>query len=55
MSALDLLRDGPVIVNVGVRAFAEALADQGATVLQVEWTPTRTLDLELSRLLDRLG
>ena len=34
-----LLRDGPITVNVGLRAFAATLEAQHAPVVQVDWTP----------------
>jgi hypothetical protein len=51
----DLLRDGPVVVNVGVREFAESVAAQNVPVVHVAWTPPRELDAELAALLVKLG
>lgn len=55
MMPAPLLRDGPVTINVGLRDFADALAAQAAPVVHVDWSPARTIDPTLARLLDRLG
>jgi len=52
--AEELLRDGPAVANVGVRECAEAVAEQQAPVVQVEWTPPRELDADLADLLKDL-
>jgi hypothetical protein len=51
----DLLRDGPVIVNLGLRDFAETIAAQDAPVVHVEWSPPPELDADLAALLEELG
>ena len=51
----DLLRNGPVVANVGVRDFAESVDAQEAPVVQVDWTPPPELDQELADLLEELG
>jgi hypothetical protein len=50
----DLLQRGPVIVNVGVRDFAEAIAEQKAPVVQVDWAPPPQLEADLAELLEEL-
>ena len=50
----DLLQNGPVTVNLGLRAFAEALQDQGVEVAHVEWAPPADGDAEMAELLDKL-
>ncbi len=50
----DLLRDGPVVANVGVRDFAESVEAQDAPVVQVDWSPPRELDADLADLLKEL-
>jgi hypothetical protein len=50
----DLLARGPVAINVGVRDFAESLRAQGASVVEVEWSPPAEEDEELLRVLDRI-
>jgi hypothetical protein len=50
----ELLQDGPVVINLGVREFAESLQDQGVEVVQVDWTPPAGGDAEMAELLDKL-
>jgi hypothetical protein len=50
----ELLQKGPVVVNVGVRAFAEAVDEQGAQVVHVEWRPPPEVDPDLAELLKDL-
>jgi hypothetical protein len=50
----QLLREGPVVVNIGPRQFGDAVLDQDAEVVQVEWTPPAGGDPELAQLLDDL-
>jgi hypothetical protein len=50
----ELLSGRPAVVNVGIREFAESVADQGAQVVQVDWSPPRELDDDLTALLDEL-
>ena len=50
----QLLRAGPVVVNIGPRQFGDAVLDQDAEVVQVEWTPPAGGDPELAQLLDDL-
>jgi hypothetical protein len=35
----QLLRDGPIVVNIGALQFADSMRDQDAEVIHVEWTP----------------
>jgi hypothetical protein len=50
-----LLREGPLAANIGVRDFAESLAEQDVPVVQVDWTPPPELDDDLADLLEELG
>ena len=51
-SGLDkLLHDGPIAINIGVIEFADALDQQKAEVIHVEWQPPAGGDEELSDLL----
>jgi FdrA protein len=54
----DLIRKlltGPiVIINLGLKKFAESLEDQDVEVVQVDWTPPAGGDQELIDLLDKL-
>ena len=51
---LDLLREGPISVNLGLVEFAEALEAQDAPVIHVDWTPSPLLDEETKSILDEL-
>lgn len=51
----DLLHDGPVAVNVGIREFADSLVEQEAPVVQVDWVPPRELEQDLADLLKELS
>lgn len=54
-TAVDaLLQDSPVVLNLGLREFAEALQDQGVEVIQVDWRPPAGGDEEVAELLDKL-
>lgn len=48
-----LLRDGPAAISLGLAGFAEALRDQGAPVVHVDWAPP-AVDEETANLLDEL-
>jgi len=50
----ELLQNGPVVINLGVREFAESLEDQGVEVVHVEWAPPAGGDTEVAQLLDKL-
>jgi hypothetical protein len=50
----ELLQDGPVVINLGVREFAESLQDQEADVVHVDWEPPAGGDTEMAELLDIL-
>ena len=55
MSTLaDLLRDGPVVVAVGARDFAQALREQEVTVVEVDWRPPYEPDEAAAALLEKL-
>jgi hypothetical protein len=50
----ELLDKGPVVVNIGVKDFANSLKTQGAEVTQVDWSPPAGGDREMIELLDQL-
>src|SRR5262249_26536361 len=52
--AADLIAAAPRIVNVGLELFAVNLAQQGAKVVHVAWTPPAGGDARLADLLDKL-
>ncbi len=50
-----LLQDGPRVLNVGVRTFADTLAAVSAPHRHVEWQPPAQGDTELGAILARLA
>jgi hypothetical protein len=50
----DLLATAPRVVNIGLELFAVNLADQGAKVVHVQWSPPAGGNSYLAGLLDRL-
>jgi hypothetical protein len=52
---IDELLQGPlVVVNVGLRGFAESLDEQEVDVVQVDWLPPAGGDREMIDLLEKL-
>ena len=51
---IDLLHDPLVVINVGVRDFAENLEKQDVVVIQVDWKPPAGGDQEMIDLLKDL-
>ena len=49
-----LLREPLVVINLGLKQFADSLQEQGVEVVQVDWTPPAGGDKELLDLLDKL-
>ena len=49
-----LLNEPIVIINLGLKTFAENLEEQDTEVVQVDWTPPAGGDKELIELLDSL-
>jgi len=48
--------EGPLImINIGVRAFAESLERQGQEVAQVDWVPPAAGDQQMIDLLEELS
>ena len=54
MTFIELLKDPPKVLNIGVSEFAEAVRLQHAEVVQMDWRPPRTLDPEIEQLLEDL-
>ncbi len=52
---MSLLTQKPVVVNVGLEAFAEDLDSQQVSVVHLDWRPPAGGDAELADLLSRLG
>ena len=52
---IDKLLSGPVIlINLGLKQFGASLEQQGAEVVQVDWSPPAGGDQEMLDLLDDL-
>lgn len=50
----ELLVDGPTVVNVGLRSFAETLDAAGTTTVQYDWSPAAGGDRRLAALIRAL-
>jgi hypothetical protein len=50
----ELLHNPMVVVNLGLRKFAESLQAQNVEVVQVDWVPPAGGDQEMMDLLDQL-
>ena len=50
----EMLENKPVVVNIGVRDFAESLEDQQVEVVHVEWAPPAGGDPDMAELLQKL-
>ena len=49
-----LLQEPLVVINLGLKKFAESLEDQQVEVVQVDWIPPAGGDHEMLDLLDQL-
>jgi hypothetical protein len=50
----ELLINPLIVINIGLRKFAENLEVQKVEVVQVDWTPPAGGDKEMMNLLDQL-
>ncbi len=50
----DLLQKPIIVINVGLKKFAESLEEQQVEVVQVDWVPPAGGDKEMIDLLDQL-
>ena len=50
----QLLEDGPTVLNIGLRSFAETLATAGVATVQYDWAPVAGGDSRLAGLLRAL-
>jgi hypothetical protein len=50
----DFLDEPLVVINLGLKMFAESLTQQEVDVIQVDWTPPAGGDKEMMNLLDQL-
>ncbi|MFZ1104906.1 MAG: hypothetical protein WAN86_18990 [Hyphomicrobiaceae bacterium] len=54
-SVATLLARELQVINVGLESFAAELAENGVTVVQVDWTPPAAGDPVLADLVAKLG
>lgn len=50
----ELLLTPLIVINLGLKKFAENLEEQGVEVVQVDWTPPAGGDKDMLDLLDQL-
>ena len=50
----ELLHTPMIVINLGLRKFAESLEEQGIEVVQVDWIPPAGGDKDMLDLLDQL-
>jgi hypothetical protein len=50
----ELLQKPIVVINLGLKKFAESLEEQQVEVVQVDWVPPAGGDKEMMDLLDQL-
>ena len=50
----ELLQRPMVVINLGLKKFAESLEEQKVEVVQVDWMPSAGGDKEMIDLLDQL-
>jgi len=50
----DVLDQPLVVINLGLKGFAESLEQQGVEVVQIDWIPPAGGDAEMLDLLDEL-
>ena len=51
---LDLLKNGPKVVNAGLSSFTDAIKKHGGTVVQFNWAPVAGGDARLAEILSKL-
>ena len=51
----SIITETLVVVNIGVSTFADDLRTQNVDVIQVDWKPPAGGDLEMLKLLEKLG
>ena len=50
----SLLQGPPIVINLGLKQFAEGLQRQAVEVVQVDWVPPAGGDKEMMELLENL-
>ena len=53
--AKELLEEGPVVVNIGLRQFASNLADRNIKVQYVKWRPPNMIKTDVMEALRKLS
>ena len=53
--AKNILTEKLKVVNIGISTFADDLRSQGVDVVHVDWKPPAGGDVEMLRLLEKLG
>lgn len=53
--AAALLTGSLKVINIGIPTFADDLRTQGAQVVSVDWKPPAGGDLDMLKLLEKLG
>ncbi len=51
----SILTEDLKVVNIGISTFADDLRSQGVKVANVNWKPPAGGDVEMSKLLEKLG
>ena len=51
----NILREKLKVVNIGISTFADDLRSQGVQVVHVDWKPPAGGDVEMLKLLEKLG
>jgi hypothetical protein len=51
----NILREKLKVVNIGIKTFADDLRSQNVEVVHVEWKPPAGGDIEMLKLLAKLG
>jgi len=51
----NILTEELKVVNIGILTFAEDLRSQGVEVVHVDWKPPAGGDVEMLKLLEKLG
>jgi len=51
----NILTEKLKVVNIGISTFADDLRSQNVEVIHVEWKPPAGGDIEMSKLLEKLG
>ncbi|NPV75368.1 MAG: hypothetical protein HPY59_03230 [Anaerolineae bacterium] len=50
----EIVAAGTKVINIGISTFAEALREQGVNVIEVDWSPPRKIQTDLSEILQKI-